>query len=67
MLLFKLKKMAQKYIGTNIDSAIFSIPPYSNDSQIESIKKKGKMTPFKYSRVNSNSYMALLGYIEIKI
>ena len=31
MILFKLKKMAEKYIGTYIDSALFSIPKYFDD------------------------------------
>ena len=66
MILFKLKKMAQKYIGTKIDTAMFSVPRYFNDLQIRSIKKIGKMTPFKFNEVRSNSYMAVFGGIDTK-
>jgi len=66
MILFKLKKMVQKYIGTNIDSAKFSIPRYFIDLQRGSIKKIGKMTPFKINEIRISSYMAIYGYTDIK-
>ena len=66
MILFKLKKMAQKYIGTKIDTAMFSVPRYFNDLQIRSIKKIGKMTPFKINEIKGSSYVALYGYTNIK-
>ena len=67
MILFKLKKMAEKYIGTYIDSALFSFPKYFDDLQRESIIKIGKMTPFKYNKIRFSSGMPLICYKEIEL
>ena len=67
MILFKLKKMAEKYIGTYIDSALFSFPKYFDDLQRESIIKIGKMTPFKYNKIRFSSGMPLICYQEIEL
>ena len=67
MILFKLKKMAEKYIGTYIDSALFSFPKYFDDLQRESIIKIGKMTPFKYNEIRFSSGMPLICYKEIEL
>ena len=67
MILFKLKKMAEKYIGTYIDSALFSCPKYFDDLQRESIIKIGKMTPFKYNEIRFSSGMPLICYKEIEL
>ena len=66
MIIFKLKKMAQKYLRTNIDCAIFSVPRYFNDLQMHMVKKIGKMTPFKINEVRASSYASLFGYANIK-
>ena len=67
MILFKLKKIAEKYIGTYIDSALFSFPKYFDDLQRESIIKIGKMTPFKYNKIRFSSGMPLICYKEIEL
>ena len=67
MILFKLKKMAEKYIGTYIDSALFSFPKYFDDLQRESIIKIGKMTPFKYNEIRFSSGMPFICYKEIEL
>ena len=51
MLLQKLKKDAEDYLGEAVDSAVITVPAYFNDSQRQATKDAGEIAGLKVLRI----------------
>jgi len=62
MVLTKLKKAAEDYLGQKITEAVITVPAYFNDSQRQATKDAGKIAGFDVKRIINEPTAAALAY-----
>tara|TARA_B100001057_G_scaffold496043_1_gene596490 strand:+ start:3237 stop:5144 length:1908 start_codon:yes stop_codon:yes gene_type:complete len=62
MILQKMKKTAEDYLGTNVDEAVITVPAYFNDSQRQATKEAGEISGLKVKRIINEPTSAALAY-----
>ena len=62
MILQKMKKTAEEYLGTTIEEAIVTVPAYFNDAQRQATKDAGKIAGLKVRRIINEPTAAALAY-----
>ena len=51
MILQKMKKTAEDYIGQEVNEAVVTVPAYFNDAQRQATKEAGEIAGLKVSRI----------------
>ncbi len=62
MVLRKLKKAAEDYLGDKISAAVITVPAYFNDSQRQATKDAGKIAGLEVKRIINEPTAAALAY-----
>ena len=62
MILAKLKKDAETYLGQEIKEAVITVPAYFNDAQRQATKDAGKIAGFDVKRIINEPTAAALAY-----
>ncbi len=62
MILEKLKRDAEAYLGEPVDSAVITVPAYFNDSQRQATKDAGKIAGLEVKRIINEPTAAALAY-----
>jgi len=62
LILRKLKKAAEDYLGEKIENAVITVPAYFNDSQRKATKDAGKIAGLKVERIINEPTAAALAY-----
>ncbi len=62
MILMKLKKDAESYLGDTVDSAVITVPAYFTDSQRQATKDAGKIAGMEVKRIINEPTAAALAY-----
>jgi molecular chaperone DnaK len=62
MVLQKMKKTAEDYLGTDIKEAVVTVPAYFNDAQRQATKEAGEIAGLKVSRIINEPTAAALAY-----
>ncbi len=62
MILAKLKRDAEAYLGDTVDSAVITVPAYFNDSQRQATKDAGKIAGLEVKRIINEPTAAALAY-----
>ena len=62
MVLQKMKKTAEDYLGTTVDRAVITVPAYFNDSQRQATKEAGEIAGLKVERIINEPTAAALAY-----
>lgn len=62
MVLGKLKKDAEAYIGDTVDKAVITVPAYFNDSQRQATKEAGEIAGLEVLRIINEPTAAALAY-----
>jgi molecular chaperone DnaK len=62
MILQKLKKAAEDYLGQSITEAVITVPAYFNDSQRQATKDAGKVAGLDVKRIVNEPTAAALAY-----
>src|SRR5438132_4383779 len=62
MILQKLKKAAEDYLGESITGAVITVPAYFNDSQRQATKDAGKIAGLNVLRIINEPTAAALAY-----
>lgn len=62
MVLQKLKKSAEDYLGHEVTEAVITVPAYFNDSQRNATKEAGEIAGLKVSRIINEPTAAALAY-----
>merc|ERR1711871_690849 len=62
MILQKMKKTAEDYLGTNVEEAVITVPAYFNDSQRQATKEAGEISGLKVKRIINEPTAAALAY-----
>ncbi len=62
MILQKMKKTAEDYLGTTVDEAVITVPAYFNDSQRQATKEAGEIAGLKVRRIVNEPTAAALAY-----
>jgi molecular chaperone DnaK len=62
VILKKLKKAAEDYLGENIKEAVITVPAYFNDSQRKATKDAGKIAGLEVKRIINEPTAAALAY-----
>ena len=62
MVLKKLKKDAEAYLGTKIKKAVITVPAYFNDAQRQATKDAGKIAGLEVERIINEPTAASLAY-----
>lgn len=62
IILQKLKKAAESYLGENIKEAVITVPAYFNDSQRKATKDAGKIAGLEVKRIINEPTAAALAY-----
>jgi molecular chaperone DnaK len=62
MILQKLKKAAEDYIGEKVEKAVITVPAYFNDSQRKATKDAGKIAGLDVVRIINEPTAAALAY-----
>jgi len=62
MILTKMKKVAEGYLGTTVNNAVITCPAYFNDQQRHSTKDAGAIASLKVLRVINEPTAAALAY-----
>ena len=62
MILQKMKKTAEDYLGTSVDEAVITVPAYFNDSQRQATKEAGEISGLKVKRIINEPTAAALAY-----
>ena len=62
MILQKLKKDAEDYLGQPVDSAVITVPAYFTDSQRQATKDAGKIAGLEVQRIINEPTAAALAY-----
>jgi molecular chaperone DnaK len=62
MVLQKMKKVAEDYLGTSVTEAVVTVPAYFNDSQRQATKEAGEIAGLKISRIINEPTAAALAY-----
>ena len=62
MILQKLKKAAEDYLGTSVTEAVITVPAYFNDAQRQATKDAGKIAGLEVKRIVNEPTAAALAY-----
>ncbi len=62
MVLQKLKKVAEDYLGHGVTEAVITVPAYFNDSQRQATKEAGEIAGLKVRRIINEPTAAALAY-----
>jgi molecular chaperone DnaK len=62
MVLQKMKKTAEDYLGTEVTEAVITVPAYFNDAQRQATKEAGQIAGLKVSRIINEPTAAALAY-----
>ncbi len=62
MILQKMKKTAEDYLGTTVDEAVITVPAYFNDSQRQATKEAGQVAGLEVKRIINEPTAASLAY-----
>ena len=62
MILQKMKKTAEDYIGAEVSRAVITVPAYFNDSQRQATKEAGEIAGLKVERIINEPTAAALAY-----
>ena len=62
MILQKMKKTAEDYLGTDVTEAVITVPAYFNDSQRQATKEAGEIAGLKVRRIINEPTAASLAY-----
>ena len=62
MILQKIKKTAESYIGEEVKDAVITVPAYFNDSQRQATKDAGEIAGFNVKRIINEPTAAALAY-----
>ena len=62
MILQKMKKVAEDFIGTGITEAVVTVPAYFNDSQRQATKEAGEIAGLTVKRIINEPTAAALAY-----
>lgn len=62
MILQKMKKTAEDYLGTTVTDAVITVPAYFNDSQRQATKEAGEIAGLKVRRIINEPTAAALAY-----
>ncbi len=62
MILQKMKKTAEDYIGQEVNEAVVTVPAYFNDAQRQATKEAGEIAGLKVSRIINEPTAAALAY-----
>ncbi len=62
IVLAKLKKVAEDYLGTEVTEAVITVPAYFNDSQRQATKDAGKIAGLEVKRIINEPTAAALAY-----
>ncbi len=62
MILQKMKKTAEDYLGTTVDEAVITVPAYFNDAQRQATKEAGEIAGLKVRRIVNEPTAAALAY-----
>nr|XP_012548156.3 heat shock protein 68 isoform X1 [Bombyx mori] len=62
MLLFRIKEMAEAYLGCEVDKAVITVPAYFTDSQRQATRTAGVVAGFQVLRVTNEPTAAALAY-----
>ncbi len=62
IILQKMKKTAEDYLGTTVTEAVITVPAYFNDSQRQATKEAGEIAGMKVRRIINEPTAAALAY-----
>ncbi len=62
LILMKLKRDAEAYLGTNIKEAVITVPAYFNDAQRQATKEAGQIAGLEVLRIVNEPTAAALAY-----
>lgn len=62
MILQKMKKTAEDYLGTDVTEAVITVPAYFNDAQRQATKEAGEIAGLKVRRIINEPTAAALAY-----
>ena len=62
MVLQKMKKTAEDYLGTTVTDAVITVPAYFDDSQRQATKDAGKIAGLNVLRITNEPAAAALAY-----
>jgi len=62
MVLQKMKKTAEDYLGQTVSEAVITVPAYFNDSQRQATKEAGEISGLKVQRIINEPTAAALAY-----
>lgn len=62
MILQKMKKTAEDYLGHDVTGAVITVPAYFNDSQRQATKEAGEIAGLKVERIINEPTAAALAY-----
>jgi len=62
MVLQKMKKTAEDYLGTSVGEAVITVPAYFNDAQRQATKEAGEIAGLKVRRIINEPTAAALAY-----
>ncbi len=62
MILQKMKKTAEDYLGTDVTAAVITVPAYFNDSQRQATKEAGEIAGLDVKRIINEPTAASLAY-----
>jgi molecular chaperone DnaK len=62
MVLQKMKKTAEDFLGTEVTEAVITVPAYFNDSQRQATKEAGEIAGLKVRRIINEPTAAALAY-----
>ena len=62
MVLQKMKKTAEDYLGSTVSEAVVTVPAYFNDSQRQATKEAGEIAGLKVQRIINEPTAAALAY-----
>ena len=62
MILQKMKKTAEDYLGSTVNEAVVTVPAYFNDAQRQATKEAGEISGLKVQRIINEPTAAALAY-----
>ncbi len=62
MVLQKMKKTAEDYLGQSINEAVITVPAYFSDSQRQATKEAGEIAGLQVKRIINEPTAAALAY-----
>ncbi|MBX3164592.1 MAG: molecular chaperone DnaK [Bacteroidetes bacterium] len=62
IILQKMKKTAEDYLGTEVNEAVITVPAYFNDAQRQATKEAGEIAGLKVKRIINEPTAAALAY-----